>query len=236
MRRVSVLVYGVVTYVAFVATFGALLDFAAGTGYVRSIDGSPAAPLASALAIDLALIAVFGVSHSVLARPYVKRVLPSAIERSTYVLVASATLALIVWQWRAIPDAIWVVRAPAARDAIWAFHLAAIALVFYTTFLTDHFDLFGLRQTWFYARGRAYTPVPFVERSLYRRVRHPMMTGFVLRVWTTPAMSLGHLVFAAAMTLYIGIGTGFEERGLLRQLGPVYADYRRRVPAFIPRL
>jgi protein-S-isoprenylcysteine O-methyltransferase Ste14 len=215
-----------------------LADFVAGTGFVRGIDGAPTAALAPALAIDVALVAAFGISHSVLARARVKqalaRVVPPVAERSTYVFVASAMLALTVWQWRALPSAVWTVHAPAARDAVWAVHLAGAALVVYSTFLTDHFDLFGVRQAYLYARGQPYTPVPFVERSLYRYVRHPMMVAIIVWLWAAPTMSLGRLVFAAAMTAYIAIGVAFEERALARSLGAPYEDYRARVRAFVP--
>jgi len=230
--RWLVLGYGVVCYVVFVAAFVAMALFAANAGIVRGIDQPPA----GSLLVDLALIALFGVSHSVLARPWAKRRLPVVIERSTYVLVASAALALIVWQWRAQPQLVWHVTAPAARAAIWAAWFAGAAIVLVSTFLTDHFDLFGLRQVWLHARGVPYAPVPFVERWLYRVVRHPMMSGLVLWLWATPDGTVGHVVFAAAMSLYVVVGVAFEERGLSRAHGAAYDAYRERVPAFVPRL
>ena len=240
MRRAGVLGYGVIAYFAFAAIFAALLDFLAQTGFVRAIDAGPTASTATALAINLALLATFGITHSVLARAPVTRaltrIIPTAAERSTYVLVASATLALLIWQWRAMPDIIWHIDAPAARAIFWAIHVAAIALVAYATLLTNHFDLFGLRQVWLYWRGVPYTPVPFVERSLYKRVRHPMMLGFLVWLWATPTMTVGHLAFAGGMTVYIAIGVYFEERALIAELGRTYESYRRRVPAIFPRL
>jgi protein-S-isoprenylcysteine O-methyltransferase Ste14 len=236
MGRFVVLVYGVVAYLAFLAVFAALFLFAGNLGVVRGIDAEPA----GSLAIDLVLVALFGVSHSVLARPAAKRaltaILPRVAERSTYVLVASATLALLVWQWRAATDPIWHVAQPALRAAIWAAGGVGAILIVVSTLLTDHFDLFGLRQVWLHWRGRPYTPVPFVERSLYRHVRHPMMLGVCVWLWATPDLTLGHLVFSAAMTAYILVGIVFEERGLVRELGAPYEDYRRRVPALVPRL
>lgn len=230
--RWLVLAYGVACYVAFVAVFVAMALFSANAGIVRGIDRPPA----GSLAIDLALIALFGVSHSVLARPWAKRRIPASIERSTYVLVASASLALLMWQWRAQPDFVWHVTAPAGRAAIWGAWVVGAAIVLVSTFLTDHFDLFGLRQVWLHARGVPYTPVPFVERLLYRVVRHPMMSGLVLWLWATPDGTVGHVVFAAAMSLYVAIGVAFEERGLARAHGAAYEVYRERVPAFVPRL
>jgi protein-S-isoprenylcysteine O-methyltransferase Ste14 len=236
MGRFVVLVYGVVAYLAFLAVFAALFLFAGNLGIVRGID----APPPGSLAIDLALVAVFGVSHSVLARPAVKRALtaivPRVAERSTYVLVASATLALLVWQWRAAADPIWHVAHPAIRAVIWGIGGVGAVLIVVSTLLTDHFDLFGLRQVWLHWSRRPYTPVPFVERSLYRHVRHPMMLGVCVWLWATPDLTLGHLVFSAAMTAYILVGIVFEERGLARDLGAPYEDYRRRVPALLPRL
>lgn len=238
VRRPFVLVYGIVGYAAFGATFAALIDFVSGTGYVRAIDAPPTAPFATALAIDLALVVAFGVVHSALARPQVKAavvgVVGEACERSTYVLVASAQLLLLAWQWRALPDPVWTLGTPLARGAAWTLQGLGVAIAVYSTFLTDHFDLFGLRQTFLAAHDRPYTPVPFVERSLYRYVRHPMMVGIVLWFWATPTMSVGHLVLAASMTVYVVVGVALEERGLSRALGGPYADYRRRVRAYVP--
>ena len=235
-----ILAYGALAYFAFLASFALLADFVAGIGVVRSIDAGATADMRAAIAIDLALVAVFGISHSVMARPAFKRVwtriVPASAERSTYVLVASLSLGLLVWQWRAVPDVVWHVEQPAVRAALWAVHLVGVATIVYSTFLTNHFDLFGLRQTWLAAQRRPYTPVPFVERSLYRYVRHPMMIGVLLWMWAAPTISIGRLLFASAMTAYILIGIAFEERGLARELGATYDDYRRRVPALIPRL
>ena len=236
MGRVLVLVYGAVVYAAFLAVFGALFLFGSQFGLVRAIDAGPSAPLGEALAIDIALIGLFGVTHSVLARAPIKRalmrVIPPAAERSTYVLVATATLALLIWQWRAVPDLVWHVDVP--RPVFWAVSGAAGALIVYSTWLTNHFDLFGLRQVWLHSRGVAYTPVPFVEKSLYRYVRHPMMLGVLLWMWLVPTMSIGHFVFATGMTAYIVIGVVLEQRGLARELGATYVDYCRRVPAVLP--
>ena len=234
MRRAAILAYGVACYLAFVGSFSALALFGWNLGIVRGID----APPRGSLVIDLALLAVFGVSHSVLARPAAKRVatamIPEPAERSTYVLVASASLALLVWQWRAQPEVVWHVSTPAVRYAIWALSGAFSALIVVSTFLTSHFDLFGLRHVWLAFQGRPYTPVPFVERWVYTRVRHPMMVGVLGWLWLTPDMTVGHLVFSAGMTAYIFIGVVYEERGLARSLGAPYEEYRRRVRAFIP--
>lgn len=229
--RAVVLGYGILAYVCFHATFAGLFLFAGNLGVVRGIDAGPPADT-GALAIDVALIALFGVTHSILARPSVKRHLRPEIERSTYVMVANATLALLIWQWRAAPTVVWSVAIPAA--VYWLVQGTAVALIVWSTFLTDHFDLFGLRQVWLFARGVPYTPVPFVERWLYTRVRHPMMLGVLIWLWAVPVMTVGHLAFSAGMTTYILVGVYFEERGLVANLGAPYEAYRRRVRAFVP--
>ena len=236
MRRPLLLGYGLVVYAVFGATFVAMLDFLAQTGSLRGIDTGRSGPTATALAVDLALIAAFGVTHSVLARAPVKgvltRVIPPAAERSTYVLVASVMLGLLVWHWRALPAVVWHVDMP--RGVYLSVQAATAVLIFYATLLTNHLDLFGVRQVWLAAYGRAYTPVPFVEKSLYRHVRHPMMLAFLLWMWLTPHMTEGHLLFAAGMTVYIWVGVAFEQRALARELGAPYIDYCRRVPALVP--
>jgi methanethiol S-methyltransferase len=183
-------------------------------------------PVVASLAIDLGLVALFGVPHSVMARRWFKdrlvRIIPAAAERSTYVLVASVTLDVLLWQWRPVSTAVWSVEAPAVRAVIWGASGAGVLLVVYSTFLTDHFDLFGLRQVWLYARGRPYSPVPFTERNLYRHVRQPMMLGMLLWFWSTPTMSVGHLAFAAGMSAYIFAGVALEERDLASRLGKAY--------------
>jgi methanethiol S-methyltransferase len=239
MGRWLVLGYGVMAYGAFLAAFTVLGDFVA-IGYVRSINAGQSATPAVAAAIDLGLIALFGVSHSVMARASVKRqltrIIPASAERSTYVLVSSLTLALMVWQWRPIPDLAWYIDELWLRRIVWTVHALGLALIVFSTFLTDHFDLFGLRQTWLHARGRPYTPVPFIERSLYRFVRHPMMLGMIVWLWAAPTMTYGRVLLAGTLTMYILVGIAFEEKSLERELGQGYADYRRRVPALVPRL
>ncbi len=232
-----VLLYGIAAYLAFSAVFAVMIGFAADIDLVRSMDSGTTAPLPAAIAIDLALLAVFGVTHSVMARSWFKdgfaRLLPPTAERSTYVLVASLSLALLAWQWRALPAVVWSVSPPASY-ALWTVYGAGIALVVYSTFLTSHFDLFGIRQVVLAALGREYTPVEFTEHSLYRIVRHPMMSGMLLWFWAAPTMSVGHLVFAGGMTAYVLIGVYFEERALAREHGEAYRTYRARVPAFFP--
>ncbi len=240
MTRGFVLAYGAAAYLGFLAVFLVLVDFLANAGFLRGIDEGAPAPMATAIVINLGLIALFGVSHSALARAPVKgrikRLVSPAAERSTFVLVADLALALIAWQWRPIPDIVWQVSSAPARLAIWAVSGLGVALLVASTFLTDHFDLFGLRQVWLYARGRDYTPIPFRERGLYRWVRHPMMLGLLIWMWATPSMTVGHVFFAGGMTLYILVGVALEERSLARELGAPYEDYRRRVGTILPRI
>jgi len=238
MKRLVVLGFGAFAYVSFLGVFAVLVDFLVNAGFIRGIDHGPAESVPVAVAINLALVALFGVSHSVLARPAVKarceQLIPQVLERSTYVLVANGVLALMVWQWRSLPDSIWSVTLAPVRVVIWALFGGGIALVIVATFLTDHFDLFGLRQVWLYARGKEYAPVPFRMRGLYKWIRHPMMLGIFAMLWATPSMSVGHLLFAVGMSVYIVVGVAFEERALLRSLGKPYEEYRRRVRAFLP--
>jgi len=235
--RVVTLIYALVAYLVFLASFVLFSAFVIDIDVVRAVDGPPTAEFATALVIDLALLAQFGVVHSVMARPGPKRAIVGIVgdtaERSTYVLVAALQLGLIVWQWRAMPDVVWSVGAPGSY-VIWAVYGLAVAMIVVATFLTDHFDLFGLRKPWLAATGRAYTPVPFVERGLYACMRHPMMTGFLVALVATPVMTVGHAVLALGLGVYVLVGTAFEERGLVRELGATYEDYRRRVPAFMP--
>jgi protein-S-isoprenylcysteine O-methyltransferase Ste14 len=238
MSRVLVLAYGVVAYLGFLGVFAAAVAFVGNVGVVRGIDAGPQEGMGQALVVDLALIALFGVSHSVMARGRFKerlvRVLPAAAERSTFVLVTDLTLGLLLWQWRPMPASVWDVESGFGRSALWALSAVGVLLVVYSTYLTDHFDLFGLRQVWLHARGRPYAAVPFQERSLYRYVRHPMMLGILLWFWATPTMSVGHLVFAAGMSVYVLVGVTLEERELSRHLGDEYRRYRARVGRFVP--
>jgi protein-S-isoprenylcysteine O-methyltransferase Ste14 len=238
VKRGVVLAFGGLSYLCFVGVVAAAAGFLAGVGPLRGIDEPPTAPLPVAVAIDLGLIALFALPHSVMARAGFKRrwiaLTGAAAERSVYVLTASALLALLLWQWRALPQPLWTVRHPAGHAAIGAVAVVGALLAVASTFLTDHFDLFGLRQVWLYARGIPYTPVPFKQRALYRVVRHPMMLGLLLAFWAAPTMSLGRALFAAGMTAYIAVGLIFEERDLARVLGPEYQRYRRTVPALLP--
>jgi protein-S-isoprenylcysteine O-methyltransferase Ste14 len=241
MSRIALLAFGVFAYACFLAAFAAGGDFVTGAGFVRGIDAPSARSFPAAIAVDVALLALFGISHSVMARPAFKRrwtkVVPHAAERSVYVLVASLCLGLIFWQWRSLPPSIaplWNVTSAGARAALWALTAAGFLLAVASTFLTNHFDLFGLRQVWLAARRRPYEPVPFKVRALYRLVRHPMMLGLLIVFWAAPTMTADRALFAVAMTAYIAIGIAFEERDLERTFGDSYRRYRREVRAVIP--
>jgi len=186
------------------------------------------------------LLGLFAVQHAVMARPAFKvwwtRIVPEAAERSTFVLATCVVLGLMVWQWRPIEGTIWLIEQPIASGILRALSFLGWGLVLFSSFLIDHFDLFGLRQVWLYFRGKEYTQHPFVERSLYHIVRHPLMLGFLIAFWATPNMTGGHLVFALLTTGYILIGTRIEERDLVKILGDDYIEYRARTPGLIPFL
>ena len=240
MSRLLALLYGAACYAVFLATFLYAIPFVAGLGVPKHIDNGLPTALPLALAIDLALLALFAVQHSGMARPAFKRwwtrIVPAPVERSTYVLASSLVLALLFWQWRPLTPAIWQVEDPSARFALLALSAIGWLLVLTSTFLINHFDLFGLRQVWRHARGQGPAPhAPFVVRALYRIVRHPIMLGFLIAFWATPSMSLGHLLFALMTTGYILVAVKFlEERDLVALYGDTYRDYQRRVPMILP--
>ena len=238
MKRLSFLVYGVASYVVFLATFLYAIAFVGGFAVPRRLDGPLEGSLASALAIDAALLAIFAVQHSVMARRWFKdrwtRIVPPALERSTYVLAASLALMLMFWQWRPIGLEVWTVQASAARDVMWTLFVGGWLTVLAVTFLINHFDLFGLRQVWLAFTGQPYTRVSFRTPLPYRYVRHPLYFGFLLAFWMTPTMTLAHLVFALATTAYIVLAIQFEERDLVHEHGARYREYQRSVPMLLP--
>ncbi|MCE3272843.1 MAG: putative conserved integral rane protein [Ramlibacter sp.] len=239
MARIAIFLYSVVAYVLFLAVFLYLVAFVGNLWVPKSIDTGTASDLGSALIVNLLLISLFGLQHSVMARPAFKRWLtdfmPAAMERSTFVLVASLVLALVMWQWRAIPATLWQAEGPVAMG-LWAMFALGWGIVLLSTFLINHFDLFGLRQGYLNLVQRTITPLPFRTTLLYRLVRHPIMLGFLIAFWFTPQMTVGHLLFAVGMSIYILVGVKHEERDLVQALGDDYIAYRRETPAFIPGL
>ena len=238
LKRLLFFAYGVVSYAIFLATFLYAIAFVGGFAVPRRLDGKLQTSVTTALAVDCLLLTIFAVQHSVMARRWFKerwtRVVPWAIERSTYVLCASLALLLLFWQWRPIGMPIWTVENPAARGVLWTLFTTGWATVLTVTFLINHFDLFGLRQVWLPLTGRPYSKVPFRTPLPYRFVRHPLYFGFLLAFWMTPTMTLAHLVFALATTAYIVVAIQFEERDLVAEYGATYEAYRRRVPMLLP--
>jgi len=233
--------YGLVTYVFFLGTFVYAIGFVGNLPLLpKTIDSGAAAPLLETLVIDLALLGLFAVQHSVMARRGFKRwwtrVIPEAIERSTFVLAASAVLALLLWQWRPIAQPmVWSVSDPTGRLVLQAVFWIGWAVLLISTYLINHFELFGLRQVWANLRGQSLPEPMFHTPLFYRHVRHPIYLGFVLGFWATPEMSTGHLLFAVACTGYIFIGIWFEERDLIAQFGNRYQLYRQQVGMLFPK-
>jgi protein-S-isoprenylcysteine O-methyltransferase Ste14 len=229
--------YAAVVYVFFLALLGYSVGFFAGVGVPKTIDDGPGATR-PAVIIDLLLLTLFAAQHSVMARPWFKRrwtrIVPVPAERASFVLATNLVLALLFWRWRAVDGTVWHLRGPLAI-ALWAGYAAGWALAVGSTFAISHSDLFGLRQAWLRVRRARYRPPPFTERGPYRFVRHPLMTGFLLVFWSTPTMTAGHVLFAAAATGYIFFGIACEERDLIGSLGASYTSYRGRVPMVIPR-
>jgi protein-S-isoprenylcysteine O-methyltransferase Ste14 len=237
--RLLVFAFGVATYLVFGLVVLWSVVFAGDLGFLKSVDSPPVSiERGTAIAIDVALILLFGVQHSVMARAPFKsllaRLLPQAAERSIYVLASSVALAVLFWFWVPVPIAIWNFNEGWQHTVLAALFWIGWAMVLSSTFLIDHFDLFGLRQVTLYARGVPYTPVAFRESWIYRRVRHPLMTSFLVAFWATPRMTVGHALFALGMTIYILVGVRFEEKDLVRHFGDKYGDYKRRVPMLLP--
>jgi protein-S-isoprenylcysteine O-methyltransferase Ste14 len=237
-KRLAFFGYGAIAYAIFFGTFLYAIAFVGGFFVPTKLDGPAREPLWLSLAIDASLLKVFAVQHSVMARKWFKawltKYVSPTIERSTYVLCASLALLLLFWQWRPLGGIVWQIDHPVAQAVVWTLFAAGWLQVLVTTFLINHFDLFGLRQVWMALIGRPYTPVGFVMPWIYGVVRHPLYLGFILAFWMTPTMTLTHLVFAAATTAYILIAIQLEERDLVVEHGSAYERYRQRVPMLVP--
>ncbi len=242
MGRILALVYGIACYALFFVTFLYSIAFVGNyriDGLVpKTIDSGVMGAIVPSIAIDLLLLGVFAVQHSVMARPGFKaawtRIVPQSLERSTYVLLSSLALILLFWQWRPLTQPIWIVDNALAHDLLVGLFFAGWVIVLLSTFMIDHFELFGLRQVLHNMRGRKAPSMAFKMVAFYRIVRHPIMLGFVIAFWATPAMTLGHLLFAGVTTIYILVALHFEERDLVAGLGDDYVRYRTRVRMIIP--
>jgi methanethiol S-methyltransferase len=240
MGRLVLLLYGAAVYVAFFVTFLYTIGFVGCVGVPKCVDTGPAVPLGQALLADTALLLAFAVQHSVMARRWFKawwtRIVPRAAERSTYVLAATALVALLLWQWRSVGVVVWNLDVAAARDLMWALFAFGWLLLLSGTFVIDHFDLFGLRQVWLHFRGVAYRHPPLKTKAHYRYTRNPLMLGFVIAFWAAPTMTAGRLLFAVASTGYILLGIVLEERDHEYFLGDEYRRYKARTPMLFPRV
>ena len=238
LKRSAVFGYGLLCYAIFFGTFLYAIGFIGGFLVPTTLDGPRTAPLVKAIAIDLGLLALFAIQHSVMARRWFKerwtRIVPTVVERSTYVLFSSLALILMFRLWQPLGGVVWSVSDPVGQAVLRSLFAFGFGLVLVATFLINHFDLFGLRQVWLYLRGRPYTRLEFGTPGPYRVVRHPLYVGWFFAFWMTPTMTFAHLLFAVATTAYILIAIRFEERDLVREFGSSYEDYRRGVPMLIP--
>jgi protein-S-isoprenylcysteine O-methyltransferase Ste14 len=236
--RVLFFLYGLFIYVFFLGTFLYTMGFIEGVVVPKSINTGAEESLGMAMLINILMLGVFGIQHSIMARPAFKkhwtRLIPEPVERSTFVLFTCIILAVMFWQWRPITSTIWSVDQQAARMFLIGLSYSGWLLVLYSTFLIDHFDLFGLRQVVLYLRGIEYTQKPFMERSAYKLIRHPLMLGFIIAFWSTPQMTGGHLLFAFVTTAYILVAIRIEEGDLIRELGDDYRQYRERTRMLVP--
>ncbi len=238
MRKATILLYGLLSYAFFFVTFIYAIGFVGGLFVPKGIDDGPAMSVVQAVLLDLALLSLFAIQHSVMARPWFKRWwlgwIDPALERPTYVLLATAALALLLWQWRPLPQLVWSVTDPTLSTALTALSLFGWLFVLLSTFMISHFELFGLKQVFMRFSGRGMPAAEFRTPGLYRLVRHPIYLGFIIAFWAAPVMSQGHLLFAAVTTAYILVGIMLEERDLIALFGDDYRRYRERVSMLLP--
>jgi methanethiol S-methyltransferase len=238
LKRITFFLYGSLSYLIFLGTFLYAIGFIGNFGVPTTLDGARRDSFALSLAIDIGLLAAFALQHSLMARKWFKdwwtQIIPKPLERSTYVLFSSLALILMFWQWRPLGGVVWSVEDLFGRLVLLTLFAFGWGLVLFSTFLINHFDLFGLRQVWLYLRGQPYTTLRFGTPGPYRLVRHPLYVGWLFAFWSTPTMTVAHLLFSVATTAYILIAIQLEERDLAREHGDAYQAYRRSVPMLIP--
>jgi len=238
MSRVLTLIYGLAAYAVFFVTFLYAIAFTGNFLVPKTIDSGQAVGLGESLIVNVLLLGIFAIQHTIMARPAFKRiitkVIPEAAERSTFVFASSLALILLYWQWRPMTASVWSLETPALRAALWAIFAIGWLLVLASTFLINHFDLFGLRQVYKNFSRQEYHHIQFVKQNLYHYLRHPIMLGFIIAFWATPDMTVGHLLFAFSTTAYIFIGIQFEEHDMRAFIGEEYDAYRAEVPMICP--
>lgn len=238
MKRILFLLYGVISYFIFFGTFLYAFGFMGNLFVPKSIDGEPTVSFGEAILTNSSLLLLFALQHSVMARPAFKKwwtsIVPESLERSTYVLLSSLCLVLLFWLWQPMGGFIWRIEDPAWTPIVNAFFIAGWLIVLVSTFMINHFDLFGLRQVWFYFRGKKYEPLRFRVPLFYKHVRHPLYLGWLIAFWATPVMSAAHLLFALLTTAYIFTAIKFEEKDLITIFGNKYREYREKVPMILP--
>lgn len=238
MGKILAFLYGLASYLFFLVTFLYAMGFVTCIVVPKTIDMGPVVPVSEAIVVNLLLLTLFAVQHSVMARPGFKkwwtRIVPESIERSTYVLAATLALALILWQWRPMPAVVWHMSNPALAAAVIGLSLFGWFLVLLATFVISHFELFGLHQVIVNLMGKKMSAASFKTPSLYKMVRHPIYLGFIIAFWAAPVMTVGHLLFAAVTTAYIFVGIFLEERDLIGVFGDEYRRYRKRVSMLVP--
>src|SRR3954468_19522896 len=238
MKKVVSLFYGLICYLAFFGTILYAIGFVGNIIVPKTIDSAPGTSLIKAIMVNASLLLLFAIQHSIMARPVFKKwwtkIIPEHLERSTYVVLASLCLLLMMWQWQPIGGVVWSVQNEALKNLLLITYIIGWAIVFLSTFLINHFDLFGLRQVWLYFRGKPYTQLPFRIPVFYKFVRHPLYLGFLIAFWSTPVMTIAHLLFAILTTGYILTAIQLEEKDLVDQYGEKYQDYRKQAPMIIP--
>jgi len=240
MKRILVFVFGSISYALFFGTFLYMIGFLGNLFVPKTIDSGMPTPFWMALAINATLVLVFGLQHTVMARPGFKkvwtRIVPEPMERSAYVLLSSLALILLMWQWRPMTMTVWSIEEPFGQAVMYGLFGMGWMTVLVTTFLINHFDLFGLRQVTLYLTGKPYKPLGFVTPGPYKRIRHPLYVGWLMAFWATPTMTIGHFLFAALQLAYILVAIGYEEKDLMDFHGESYKKYREETPMFFPNM